>query len=123
MKVVIDKPIRKNPDYMRWYRENRYEHTVLAQAKSRAKRLSLEFDLDVNDIVVPKICPVLNIPIKKNSVSGWHDDSPSLDRIDNNKGYVKDNIRVISNRANRLKCDATLKELELILIDARNIRS
>lgn len=120
MKVVIDKPIRKDPGYMRWYRSEHYPNTILAQAKSRAKRLGLSFDIDIDDINIPEVCPVLKIPIKKNVVSGWHDNSPSLDRIDNCKGYTKGNVRVISNRANRLKCDATLNELEALVVDARN---
>jgi hypothetical protein len=37
--------------------------------------------------------------------------APSIDRIDNNKGYTKDNIMVISRRANILKKDATFDEL------------
>jgi len=43
------------------------------------------------------------------------DNSPSLDRLDNTKGYIKGNIVVISNKANRLKGDATLQELERLV--------
>ena len=46
-------------------------------------------------------------------------DRPSLDRIDGAKGYVKGNVRVISHRANMLKNDATIEELELVLKDLR----
>ncbi len=91
-------------------------------AKCRAKRDGLEFNISKEDITVPTHCPILRIPIKKNTGSGFHNDSPSLDRVDNSKGYVKGNIRVISNRANLLKCDATLEELELLLKDARSFR-
>lgn len=92
---------------------------MLAGAKCRAKRDGLTFDIVKNDIVIPTHCPILGIPIKRNIGSGFHNDSPSLDRIHNANGYTKDNIRVISNRANLLKCDATLEELEFILKDAR----
>lgn len=124
MRVVINKlPKRNDPGYFKaWMRKNPIKQT-LHQIKCRCKRDGLEFDLEEKDIVVPEVCPVLNIPIKRNDGSGWHNDSPSVDRIDNNRGYTKDNIRVISNRANRLKCDATLEELELILADARRIKS
>jgi hypothetical protein len=44
--------------------------------------------------------------------------SPSLDRIDSSKGYVKGNVRVISHRANLLKNNATVEELKLLLVDA-----
>lgn len=39
----------------------------------------------------------------------------SLDRIDNKQGYVRGNIVVMSYRANRLKNDATEKDLEALL--------
>ena len=38
--------------------------------------------------------------------------SPSIDRIDSNKGYIKGNVRIISLRANMMKNDANLQELE-----------
>ena len=37
------------------------------------------------------------------------DNSPSLDRIDPNIGYVKGNVHWISNRVNRMKSDQTLE--------------
>jgi hypothetical protein len=48
---------------------------------------------------------------------------PSLDRIDNNKGHVKGNVRMISYRANVLKSDATVEELTLVLADLKRIQS
>ena len=39
----------------------------------------------------------------------------SLDRVDNDKGYVKGNIRVISRKANLLKSSLTLEILENII--------
>jgi len=43
------------------------------------------------------------------------DHSPSLDRIDNSKGYTKDNVMVISFRANNIKKDANLQELKALV--------
>lgn len=58
------------------------------------------------------VCPVFKTPI---IISGEnHDNSLSLDRIDNTKGYTKDNCVVISYKANRLKSDSTFEELKLI---------
>ena len=40
--------------------------------------------------------------------------TPSIDRIDPKKGYVKDNIIVVSMRANRIKTDATVDEIRKV---------
>lgn len=37
-------------------------------------------------------------------------ESASLDRFDNTKGYIRSNVKIISNRANELKSDGTLEE-------------
>jgi hypothetical protein len=42
------------------------------------------------------------------------DDSPSLDRINNMKGYVPGNVKIISWRANHLKSNGTALEHEKI---------
>jgi len=43
-----------------------------------------------------------------------NDLTPSIDRIDPKKGYVKDNIIVVSMRANRIKNDATVDEIRKV---------
>lgn len=86
---------------------NRY---MLTRAKQRAERNGLEFNLELEDIVIPDICPLLEVPI----VLGTKEDyeySPSLDRIDNTKGYVKGNVWVISKKANSMKNSASPQEL------------
>jgi hypothetical protein len=40
--------------------------------------------------------------------------SPSIDRIDPARGYIKENIWVISHRANQIKSDASHEELKLV---------
>ena len=47
---------------------------------------------------------------------------PTLDRIDSNKGYIKENIQVISFKANRLKNNATIDELKCIIKYMESIR-
>lgn len=84
---------------------------LLNHARARARTRGIEFDLELSDIVIPDYCPVLGIPLAINRGSGCHDDSPSLDRIDNTRGYFWDNVLVISGRANRLKNDSTPEEL------------
>lgn len=93
----------------------RYE--MWCSAKKRAKLKGLEFDLEVIDIPeIPEYCPILNIKIIANTEKeGPQDSSPSLDRLDNTKGYIKENITIISNRANRIKADSNIEELEAII--------
>jgi hypothetical protein len=92
------------------YRDKLPDYLYYA-AKDRSKKLGLEFNLDKNDIVIPEICPAFKQPF----VVGDNDLCPSVDRIDATRGYVKGNIAVISFRANRLKNNATLEELESLV--------
>ncbi len=116
---------RKNPDK---YRKNTFERKkaypekrMLARAKSRAKKRNLEFDLSADDIIIPDVCPALGIKLELVfGTKGPKDQSPSLDRIDNTKGYTKENIRVISFRANSIKKDANIKELDSISAYMKN---
>lgn len=84
---------------------------LLSRARQRALKYGLEFNLDINDIIIPEICPILEKPIIY-GVKGNYEYSPSLDRIDNSKGYIKGNVRVISKRANTMKNSATIEELQ-----------
>lgn len=85
---------------------------TIPRIRYRAKRAGLTFNLTWADIVPPEFCPVLGerlVLSGKHARMNWW--SPSVDRIDNAKGYVKENVAVISNRANVLKKDATPDEL------------
>jgi len=42
------------------------------------------------------------------------DCSPTLDRVDNGKGYTLNNIQVVSLKANRMKSNCTLVQLQTI---------
>lgn len=83
---------------------------MLTASRMRARKRGLEHSISKEDIVMPTHCPVLGIPLVFNEWK-YDDNSPSLDRVDNSKGYVKGNVRVISNRANSLKRDASLGEV------------
>ena len=79
--------------------------------KIRANKKNLKFDLTKEDIIIPNKCPVFGINLHLTKKNNWIN-SPSIDRIDSKKGYTKDNIIVVSRRANVLKKDATIEELE-----------
>ncbi len=100
--------------------DKRYD--IWCGVKKRAKKNGTEFSLELADIpVIPEYCPVLGIKIIANKLAGPLDSSPSLDRINPKLGYIKGNVRIISNRANRIKSDATLEELKLVLKDSQQI--
>ena len=80
-------------------------------AKQRAIKYGLEFNIEKTDVVIPEICPVFGFKFER----GNRDRTPSLDRIDPSKGYIKGNIAVISFRANRLKGNATLDEIRKVI--------
>ena len=94
-------------------RKEKPGHMLWLAARQRAKRYELEFDITEDDIKDPLVCPILGIEI----IPGAPPRSPnlpSLDRIDNDKGYTKDNVQVISYRANTLKSDMTVEEAYLV---------
>ena len=78
--------------------------------RQRAKRAGLEWTIKKENIIIPSHCPVLGIPLFREDRGSWMN-APSLDRINNDLGYVPGNVMVISRRANILKKDASLEEL------------
>ena len=86
---------------------------MLAYAKSRAKKKGIPFNICLDDIIIPKNCPLLGIPLSLTNKT-FADDSPSLDRLIPDLGYVKGNIIVVSVRANTIKNNATIDELMLL---------
>lgn len=130
-----DNALRRNKDYLRnktkkWREENPEKYKANSKrneasradryranpslylwrvAKSRAKKFNQPFDISPEDIVIPSKCPILGCPI--DILTSNYATGASLDRVVNDKGYVKGNVRVISRKANRLKGDATIEEI------------
>ena len=83
---------------------------IYDRAKTRATRKGREFNIEIEDIVIPDLCPVFGVPLVEET-----EYAPSIDRIDSSKGYIKGNIQIISRRANLLKNNATIEELEMVI--------
>lgn len=95
------------------------KHQVWGHARKRARMNGIPFSITVEDIPeIPMHCPVLGILLKANITAGPLDSSPSIDRLVPALGYVPGNIRIISNRANRIRSDASAEELRRIAEDA-----
>jgi hypothetical protein len=86
-------------------------------AHKRVKDSGIEFDITSEDIILVEFCPLLGVELEYAN-SKATDFSPSLGRIDPTKGYIKDNIQVVSFLANRMKNSATP---EMLVRFANNI--
>lgn len=104
--LIEQNKIRNKADYI-----DRWAYRVLNGVKKRAKKLGMPMELHPSDITIPTHCPILGIELVIGGKGRLRENSPSIDRIDNNKGYTKNNVQVISYRANRLKSNATAQEL------------
>ena len=98
---------------------NSLENILFLAAKKRAKRRKQDFNIELSDIYIPDRCPIFDTKIEKFLVdqSQSHKsraNSPSIDRVNPEKGYVKGNVCVISYRANVIKGQGTSTEHRLI---------
>jgi hypothetical protein len=84
---------------------------ILPSIRVRAEKQGVPFALTKDNLPpIPDTCPILGIPLRR--TLGFADDnSPSLDRLIPELGYVPDNVAWISYRANRIKNDSTYEEL------------
>lgn len=96
------------------YKIRNWEKTMYLCAKNNAYKKGREFNIDLRDIVIPVYCPLLGIKLTRILNKGRVGSNPSLDRIDNSKGYIKGNVMVISDKANRIKMNLSMNELRLL---------
>jgi len=101
-----------------WYQNKTNKRSIntkiqdmITRAKNRAVEKGLPFNITKEDVEFTENCPLLNIPLNWNG--GPRDkNTPSLDKIIPEKGYIKGNIRIVSNLANMMKSYANFQELE-----------
>ena len=109
---------RQNPEEalakQKAWKINNLEKYLLQSARARSKKQNVPFSIVVADIQIPEVCPYLGIKIEP--FSEWN--SPSLDKIVPELGYVKGNIQVISTLANTMKSKSSLEQL---VVFAKNV--
>jgi len=108
-----------NKEHIMELRKKNYKKRLWRAVKRRAKTKNIPFNITPDDIIMPEKCKYLGIKLINNVGCGtaMHN-SPSIDRIENEKGYIKGNIQVISYRANACKQNLSLEQLKIF---ARNI--
>lgn len=104
----------------RWYDKNktdiewRKKH-LFKSLKNRAKANGIPFNLEYEDIQWPEKCPVFDVVLQYDTIDKAQNDSASFDKVIPELGYIKGNVRIISHRANWLKQDSTIQQLEKII--------
>jgi len=90
--------------------------------KGNAKRKDIPFTIKVDEIDRPEYCPVLGLKLysgmnHNTEATKWkaRSDRASFDKVIPELGYVPGNVFIISLEANRLKSNATLSQLELLV--------
>jgi hypothetical protein len=83
---------------------------MLVSARRRAKLQNIPFNIELGDIIITEKCPALGIKLEV-GVGAVTNNSPTLDKIIPELGYVKGNVVVISHKANTMKRDASLEEI------------
>jgi hypothetical protein len=87
------------------------------QRQQAAKQKDILFTISFEEIEQPEYCPVLGIKLNY----GWSglnrrdDAKATIDKVIPELGYVSGNVFVISWRANKLKSNMTLDELQKIM--------
>jgi len=108
-----DNPNKATAIHRTWRWSNR-SLCLLSATRRRARNTNTPFNLTLEDIFIPDVCPILGIPLffTPRKVTN---NTPSLDKIIPNLGYVKGNVAVISMKANGLKNNASLKEFKSLI--------
>lgn len=91
--------------------------------KSECKIKSYEFNLtpEYLESIWSGYCAIFKTKINHDhsGCGSHHVNQASLDRINPNKGYTIGNVQWVSGRANRIKYNASIEELEMILANMK----
>ena len=104
--------------------KNAWASYALGGAKERAAKAGVPFDLDKDYVtaIIPDACPVFGTPFLFIGGKRLRPDSPTIDRIEPHKGYVRGNVAVISAKANAIKSNATADEIKRVAEWLRSVK-
>tara|TARA_Y100000996_G_scaffold350877_1_gene290032 strand:- start:106 stop:441 length:336 start_codon:yes stop_codon:yes gene_type:complete len=94
---------------------SKYLALKVAWGKNNAKRRGLNFDVTVEDLmelyeVQEGLCALSGLPMTRSSANS--DYSLSIDRINNEIGYTKENLQLVCWRVNTMRSSLTVEMFE-----------
>ena len=116
---------RKHPEFVGPLKPKRIVFTPLtveerwvarSKNKSQTAKARRELSIEYYKSILVTHCPLLGMELTYAPyVGATPDNYATLDKIDPAKGYVPGNVQILSFRANSLKADASIEEMELLL--------
>lgn len=118
---------KENPSLLKQQKKRYIEKTrdsskhilkrLLKLAKRRAKEKNIECSINEQNLNWTGVCPVLGVELKpcRDKCSS---NSPTLDRMKNEEGYIEGNVQIISFKANSIKGNATADEIYKVALYA-----
>jgi len=99
-----------------YHKKNDPFEAALGARKRAAKLNNLPFNITVDEIHKPTHCPVFGIELcyERNS-NGRKPNKAVIDKFIPDLGYVPGNVFVISSKANSLKSNGSIDEIEKLL--------
>jgi hypothetical protein len=88
---------------------SRAQHLKFVRKRQNVRQTGHEWNLNLEDVQWNSHCPILGIELDYFAES-TQENSPSFDRTDASKGYVRGNVIIVSWRANRIKNNGTAEE-------------
>lgn len=101
--------VTKPPEKIKKSELEKQQKLKLSRKKSSAIAKGNYWDVEYEDIIWPTHCPILGIELDYFAEKA-HDGSMSFDQLVAGEGYTKENMIIMSWRANRIKNDGTAEE-------------
>src|SRR5579859_2184119 len=102
-------PLKYKREKMRIYRENNPANNLIINARSSAIKRGITFTITQDDITLPKTCPCCGVVLAYSNGKGIRsrplENSPSIDKLYPDLGYVPGNVNIICRRCNSIKND------------------
>jgi hypothetical protein len=110
---------RRRKTYKRSLERNPFE-VRCRKLKASCKKRGINFNLDAEYLasIWTGICPIFNLELVlvREDIKHKSINCADLDRFKPELGYVKGNVSWVSTKANRMKSDGSIEEIEKLLI-------